>query len=638
MKLSHPQKIGLLALMYFAVSLSICYFKYTHLLYNLTDLGIFTNALRQPWSNFLYSTIQGHSYLGDHLAPYLLLIKPIFNLWPNSLNLLILQISFFTISVWPLYLITKKLLTEKQQFFIITLFLFNPITIGINLNEFHNLTLALPLLLFTWYFYTEKKFRAFIIFFLATLIVREDLALTLIPFSLFSILEKRDLKWKLLPLISIPYFIIALKVISYFRGSGYGFLSYYGWLGSSLPEIVNNLFLNWNLVLLRFMDIRVFEFLLVSLLFTLLLPLLRPKYLLFGLLPYLVLVLGPGKGVVILKFQYAIPILFALLLASIYGLESLTKKYAVKFNYYKSALIICSIISLVYLNHYFGPYLALAKKVSDPNFQVEVQSRSEILGKLTASNSTLSSTDFLAYNSTRELYNLSYVFSGNQQFGGQTYQLPSDLNEAIINFNEVLLYSITLPAELYNQGSENFRDAMESLVLVELKDSVALFNNSQTPTSNPQSLIMIDSQEETSTKIDQQIEIIPDQLYLTNKSTGSNNGYLESTIVFEALQQPADNYQLSITFYGQGDEVLFQKYYSLDYGLLPASTWPADSTITAKYSFQIPQTQKPLLKATLSLVKLQGYARVSNLSSAQQVFEKIKTIGPEIPLLDFSIE
>ena len=60
---------------YFFIANSLCLFKFYALQYTQLDLAIFSNALRQPWSHLLYSTIQEHHYFGDHLAPYLALIK-----------------------------------------------------------------------------------------------------------------------------------------------------------------------------------------------------------------------------------------------------------------------------------------------------------------------------------------------------------------------------------------------------------------------------------------------------------------------------------------------------------------------------------------------------------------------------------
>ncbi|MCX6778964.1 MAG: DUF2079 domain-containing protein, partial [Candidatus Magasanikbacteria bacterium] len=239
--------LALSIIIYIAVFFYLSFYKYANFLYNLEDLSIFINTLYNTahgnW--FWFSTHGGYSYLGDHLELILIFLVPFYRLFPTPLTLLFFQTLLIGLSAWPLYLISKKFfshspnLTPTLQKFgpllIAITFLTNPYLHNINLDEFHLAPFLIFFFLWTFYFYLQKNYKLFWLFFILTLISREDACLTLGALSLVAVWEHRknlwaNKKWWLYPmLISGVWFLIAMTAINYFNpGDGYKYLLLYG--------------------------------------------------------------------------------------------------------------------------------------------------------------------------------------------------------------------------------------------------------------------------------------------------------------------------------------------------------------------------------------------------------------------------
>jgi len=86
---------------------AVGFWKYAHYRYQGMDLAIYTNVLASLTNgDGWYSSIQGGSYLGDHVEPILLAIAPLFRLWPDARLLIVLQalaLGLTAVPVWYLF-------------------------------------------------------------------------------------------------------------------------------------------------------------------------------------------------------------------------------------------------------------------------------------------------------------------------------------------------------------------------------------------------------------------------------------------------------------------------------------------------------------------------------------------------------
>lgn len=231
-------------ILYAIIFSGISLWKYDVLRYNARDLAIYNQVtwqlsnkgsiLRQAQddnivmpktdkpinriTDKLYSSIQGHNYLGDHFEPILLLIAPLYALIPDPRTLLILQTLALALATWPLFLISQKVIeslsyreyestenskTQKLKNWTPTLvgvlWLLHPAVQNANLFEFHSLSFAPLFFFFLLYYYFKlidsqthklKNYSFFTLFLLLSLFVREDVALITLLFGVIVFSEQ----------------------------------------------------------------------------------------------------------------------------------------------------------------------------------------------------------------------------------------------------------------------------------------------------------------------------------------------------------------------------------------------------------------------------------------------------------------
>ena len=230
----------------------IASWKYFNFGYNALDLAIINQVFyNSSLGNFFASSIHPSSYLGDHFTPFLFILLPFYSLAKSPLTLLLGQTVILGLSAWPLYLIARKIINNHWGLLIASAWLLNPFVQNVNLFEFSFLPFAGFFIFWAVYCYQTGRFWPAVLFTSLALLVREDVALVIFMLGLIILLEREKfgprtkvwLKWWLtLTILSVVYFIAALKFSSNFAVAGqYKFLLYYAWLGNSWTEIIKNI-------------------------------------------------------------------------------------------------------------------------------------------------------------------------------------------------------------------------------------------------------------------------------------------------------------------------------------------------------------------------------------------------------------
>lgn len=456
-KLPIPQTIILIC--YVLITGLLIAYKYSHFLYTQLDLAIFANALRQPWDNLLYSTLQGHHYFGDHFMPYLVILKPVFDLFKqSSIFLLSLQVLMITGAAWPMQKLLNITIEKKYHTLFFALCFLNPLAINIALYEFHPELLYIPLILWAVYFFTVKNYKGYIGILIAILLMREDSLLAILPFTLLALMERRNWKWWVAPLLSIPYLFLALQVINYFNPAGHSlFLRFYAWMGGSLSEIIINSITQPWLIIQHLSTIYVFEFVLGGLMLFIFLPLFAPRYLLIGLFSYLSLALGLGQDVGIYHSHYSAVIFPSLVCAAIFGLQKILKKYNQLALDHKVILAPIVIIVLAYFHTTnLSPFPTLLKQLNDTAFQSRVVVQREALNHVNLNLPTVASYQFLDRVKSPEVYFIGYAVQQLQQFQIAPYHLPKTTTQSILDLNDLFIFGVKADFQQYQNYEGEF--------------------------------------------------------------------------------------------------------------------------------------------------------------------------------------
>jgi len=446
------------SLIYIIILGSLSLIKYYNLLYNQLDLAIFTNILFNLKENFsLYSSIQGHSYLGDHVAPIILLLIPLFTIAPHAITLLFFQTivlagtSFVIYKLVETYLNThntgslKTELKIRLPLWFGLVWLINPLSWNANLFEFH-LLIFVPILIFlSFIFYWQNKFNYFVLSLISSCVIREDVALIVLMIGIIAWIEKKPWKYIIIPItIGLIYFIFALYLLGQNADGNFRFIIYYSWLGSSIPEIIKNIIFKPQLWLRHIGSISNLDMLIGFLFPFLFLPLRKPKYLLINLLSLAQFLLGGSRGSnIVVENHYSLLFIPGLVLSSLDGLVSILKNKAsriYKFIIFDKQLtkIVLAIFFILTLALMGPPYhLKIKSKFIKINKDKNIIIKN-IAATIPKNDSIVTSYNILANLSNRtDISPLHYIFLGYQQFSIKPYLIKQEPNYVLMDLSDL---------------------------------------------------------------------------------------------------------------------------------------------------------------------------------------------------------
>lgn len=229
----------LLTILAFTAAVSaVGFWKYANYRYGGLDLAIYTNVLFSlSHGGGWRSSIQGSSYLGDHVEPILLLIAPLFRLWPDPRLLIVLQALVLGLTAVPVYFLGATRAAEvgrdaadtlarpraprsleslgrssrssdrdtvpapvaswsasshsspRRALVLAGIWLLNPLLWNAALFEFHALAFAPLFLISAAVAYVRRRFWWFILWILLALAVREDVALIVAMFGVVALVR-----------------------------------------------------------------------------------------------------------------------------------------------------------------------------------------------------------------------------------------------------------------------------------------------------------------------------------------------------------------------------------------------------------------------------------------------------------------
>lgn len=145
------------------------------------DLGIFTQ-LAQAYSRFEAPIvpIRGHelNLLGDHFHPILVLLGPVYAIFPSGLTLLVVQAVLVGISVFPLTSVAIERLGTRRGVVAGAAYAFSFGIQGAVATQFHEIAFALPMLAFGLAAFLRRRPLPAALWLGALVFVKEDLGLT----------------------------------------------------------------------------------------------------------------------------------------------------------------------------------------------------------------------------------------------------------------------------------------------------------------------------------------------------------------------------------------------------------------------------------------------------------------------------
>ncbi|MDO8610205.1 MAG: DUF2079 domain-containing protein [bacterium] len=322
------------------------------------------------------------------------LISPLYFIYAGPETLLVLQTIILGLGALAVFGIAKyvfKKLTINLTFqellaliFSFAYLMYTPMQRA-NIYDFHSVTFATSFLLFMFYFWLQKKYIRSILFFILSLLTKEQLGLTTMIFG-FMVLYKLfyldsvnyfqkwtktkliigisnihkkifHTKWQnyIYPLViiilSIVWVYISFSyIIPFYRGGRHFALDYYGEFGNSAPSIIIGFFKN-PMILGKYIfhidTIRYFIFLLGPLAF---LSFMSPMFLLIALPEFAINLLSSSWNMRNIIYHYTSVIQPFVFISAIYGTKKLLEIKQNRFNLKKiiPLVLICTVLIFQY--------------------------------------------------------------------------------------------------------------------------------------------------------------------------------------------------------------------------------------------------------------------------------------------------
>jgi uncharacterized membrane protein len=212
------------------------------------DMTVFVQAFVSTLHHgrFFYSAMEGGTHFGHHNSPILFLLLPVYALG-RGYGLLAVQSLAVASSAIPLAMIlARKGIERTPTNLFCSGYLFLPMIMGPTLRGFHELPLALPLLLWALYFFEEKRAGPFYLFAGLSLLVRENLPFVIAMFAPYAYFRRRSWHWVVLPAIIAAFWAWFSFVVVFGTYAPQGIFrtvagSNHAWLGSGPKDAVNYL-------------------------------------------------------------------------------------------------------------------------------------------------------------------------------------------------------------------------------------------------------------------------------------------------------------------------------------------------------------------------------------------------------------
>ncbi|HAW49847.1 TPA: hypothetical protein DCX16_02715 [bacterium] len=360
--------LGIFMFLYSSIYSFLSFLNYINLsLTKIGDMALFDQIFWDTiHGKILYAQGHGYNFLGEHFSPAIIILAPFYLIFPHPCTLMALQSMYIGIGAIPIYLIANDKLKNPLLGLSFSLaYLLYPMTSRVNLLEFHEITLCIPFLLFTFYFLEKERWGFYFLFLFLSMMVKENIPLTIIGLGFYILLIKKKRAIGFVSIgISIIWAYLSIKVlIPYIREatsegaySGYqAAIRRYSYLGETPLEIIRNLLfhpqkiieaISFDRRLIIFNNIiyllNPLGFLSLTSIFIILAI---PEFLLHSLanygLQYLLVSAHPS------------PFIPIVLISGIYGLANImkvfpsAKKYVFAFSIY---ILSCSLLS----NYYFS--------------------------------------------------------------------------------------------------------------------------------------------------------------------------------------------------------------------------------------------------------------------------------------------
>ncbi len=408
--------------------------------YRTFDLAYYVQALWQLIHGRLEVSVQYVPLLGNHVEPIVLLIAPIFFLFPHPMTFVVLQnLGLASMGLVGYRIARRSGIGETASVLLALALLLIPATGYVALHEFHPEALTAPFLLLLWHARLRRRVGAYWCWFAAVLACKENMALLLAAFCVVEAWRERRrggrelLRWYAWPMLgALGWFIFSSKVITPALNSGnIDYLALYDRLGASGGEILRNFILQPQLALGALGHSLAHGNLLWALLLPFLaLPLLRPHWLLIALPVLLQHLLSWRSSEWTVFFHYAAPLLPLCWLATVEAVAGFRRGQ----RWLPPAILAACLIGQLWI----GPAAGMLRTAQEwSGGRADRLRKEEFLRAIPAEASVVAPLPYLTHLALRErLHSLHYILKGLRTLSRERFQPPPPTDYVLLDYGD----------------------------------------------------------------------------------------------------------------------------------------------------------------------------------------------------------
>lgn len=609
----------ILVIIYIAIFFSIACLKYQSFSFHDMDLA----AINQTFWNAIHGKFISNFYgeaalLSGHKWFIIFPLIPFYALFPNPLNLLFLQSLALGLGAWAVFLLGREILSPSSGLVFAFCYLIYPALNYVNLFEFHPIAFATPLLLFTFYYYQRRNWGLYLLFLFLSLSCREDIFIPVLGLGMFALLQgifKNDeqilsrMKWGLSAiLLSIFWLVLCLKVIPGLIATGQPPSStptmvetFYGWLGSTPGEIVENLFLHPGKIMQGVLTKPKLLYLLHLLVPLGFVSLLSPSALIMVLVSLAEGLLSSRFTHFSIRYQYSSIITPFIFISAIYGVRNMFRwKWPVgKAKIILPVILVFSLVSAKTL----GPIFRLPDGIKQWKITHEDQIRQDLVNKVPPFAPIAATFEFGPKLSMRPQLFLFYHLYASSRKPGFARKIPvmqKEAEYALIDFDDWLTFY-----DFYTPGGD--KDIYTFLMagnwnLTDSVNSIGLFKKADRP--NLGLVSMITEQEDARLQVIPGIPSLKFAGCALNKKEIFGKPVLELQVDLKCDRELHEDLLLSARLTNSEDRLkVFQQFFFAPYRIFPTSRWEPGNIVRQSCNILIPPNFSPgAYDLTLALI------------------------------------
>jgi uncharacterized membrane protein len=472
------------------------------------------------------------------------------------------------------------------------MYLFYPALGYVNLFEFHANIFIPFFLTFTFYFFMNNRFKAFLILSFLSLSCQENVSLIIFMFGFYALLNKKSLRWVITPFIlGGLWFVFTLNFIMPLLNNGnVNFFTLYSHLGNSFTEIIKTIILKPIFVLKQFFMVNKGIFLLQLFVPVSFLAFFAPRILLLAIPIFLQHLLSLRPSETSIYYHYTaetIPIVF---IASIYGLKYILKNAEfIKLRYRATSIFL--IVIIIFSNLRIGPQLYLVKYLSAFRMKAIDREKERLLKIIPKDASVVATFEFLPRLSLRNnLHSFHFIYSGHYTLTSKKYEVPKDLTYALIDFDDPLTFNTYYSP----RNSKNIREFLipDNWGVVEAVDNIVLFKKQyQSKIKLYEILNSKDNFGSSATKINE----INDKITLLRCDINKDMQVKERvSLIFywECHEKMNEDYAIILKFLDKNNKFFYEKLIFPCYRIYPTYEWNKGEIIRDWHYIFIPEDFK----------------------------------------------